>query len=302
MSKKLLIAIVGPTAVGKTAISLKLAEQFQTEILSADSRQFYREMEIGTAKPTTEELKKVPHHFINNLSIYDEYNAGKYEKEALGCLGNLFKTHDKVILVGGSGLFINALCNGFDELPNGNIELRTKYEEILKSSGIEIIQRELEEKDPVYYETVDKNNPRRLIRALEVIHQTGLPYSQCRKKEAKSRDFRILKIGLDIDKEELKERINKRVDEMLANGWLDECKKLYEQRELNALKTVGYTELFDFIAGKNDWNTTVQNIKTNTWHYAKRQLTWFKKDAGIKWFSPNDERAITEYIIKSLEV
>ena len=300
MSKKLLIAIVGPTAVGKTAVSLKLAEQFQTEILSADSRQFYREMKIGTAKPTIEELKKVPHHFINNLSIHDEYNAGKYEKEALICLSSLFKAHDKIILVGGSGLFVNALCNGFDELPDSNIELREKYEQILKSKGIEIIQKELEEKDPVYYETVDKNNPRRLIRALEVIHQTGLPYSQFRKKETKSRDFKIVKIGLDLDKEELKERINKRVDEMLANGWLEECKKLYEHRELNALKTVGYTEFFDFIEGKNDWSTTVQNIKTNTWHYAKRQLTWFKKDAEIKWFSPDKIQSIYDCIESAL--
>jgi tRNA dimethylallyltransferase len=296
---KLLIAIVGPTAVGKTAVSLKLAAQFNTEILSADSRQFYREMEIGTAKPTGEELQKVSHHFINNLSIQDDYNAGKYEKEALVCLSGLFKTHDKAILVGGSGLFVNALCEGFDELPDGNTELRVKYEDVLKNKGIEVIQKELEEKDPAYYETVDKNNPRRLIRALEVIHQTGLPYSQFRKKEPKNRGFKTLKIGLDLEKEELKERINKRVDEMLVNGWLEECKELYKYRKLNALKTVGYTELFDFIVGKNDWNITVQNIKTNTWHYAKRQLTWFKKDSDIKWFSPDDLPAIMEYIAKA---
>ncbi|HXP48433.1 MAG TPA: tRNA (adenosine(37)-N6)-dimethylallyltransferase MiaA [Bacteroidia bacterium] len=296
MSKKLLIAIVGPTAVGKTAVAIDIAQKFHTEIVSADSRQFYREMEIGTAKPTVGELNKIPHHFINNLSVHDEYNAGKYEKEALTCLTNLFKTHDKVILAGGSGLFVNALCNGFDELPDGDTELRTKYEKVLKEEGIVVLQKEVEEKDPEYYSVVDKNNPRRLIRALEVIHQTGLPYSQFRKKKTVTRDFSIRKIGLQLDKEVLRERIDKRVDEMLANGWLDECKKLYEYRELNALRTVGYTELFDFIAGKNDWNTTVENIKTNTWHYAKRQLTWFKKDGEIKWFSPNDMEGICRYI------
>jgi len=296
LSKKLLIAIVGPTAVGKTAVAIDIAQKFHTEIVSADSRQFYREMEIGTAKPTVGELNKIPHHFINNLSVHDEYNAGKYEKEALTCLTNLFKTHDKVILAGGSGLFVNALCNGFDELPDGDTELRTKYEKVLKEEGIVVLQKEVEEKDPEYYSVVDKNNPRRLIRALEVIHQTGLPYSQFRKKKTVTRDFSIRKIGLQLDKEVLRERIDKRVDEMLANGWLDECKKLYEYRELNALRTVGYTELFDFIAGKNDWNTTVENIKTNTWHYAKRQLTWFKKDGEIKWFSPNDMEGICRYI------
>jgi tRNA dimethylallyltransferase len=296
LSKKLLIAIVGPTAVGKTTVAIDIAQKFHTEILSADSRQFYREMEIGTAKPTAEELNKVPHHFINNLSVQDEYNAGKYEKEALACLTSLFKTHDKVVLAGGSGLFINALCNGFDELPDGDAELRAKYELVLKEEGIGAIQKEVEEKDPEYYSVVDKNNPRRLIRALEVMHQTGLPYSQFRKKKTVTRDFSILKIGLQLDKEVLRERIDKRVDEMLSNGWLDECKKLYEYRELNALRTVGYTELFDFIADKNYWNTTVQNIKTNTWHYAKRQLTWFKKDAEIKWFSPNDMPEIVAYI------
>ena len=296
MSKKLLIAIVGPTAVGKTAVAIEVAQKFHTEIVSADSRQFYREMEIGTAKPTQEELNKVPHHFINNLSVHDEYNAGKYEKETLACLTSLFKTHDKLILAGGSGLFVNALCNGFDELPDGDTELRAKYEKVLKEEGIVVLQKEVEEKDPEYYSVVDKNNPRRLIRALEVIHQTGLPYSQFRKKKTVTRDFSIRKIGLQLDKEVLRECIDKRVDEMLTNGWLVECKKLYEYRELNALRTVGYTELFDFIAGKNDWNTTVQNIKTNTWHYAKRQLTWFKKDEETKWFSPKDMEGICRYI------
>jgi len=296
LSTKLLVAIVGPTAVGKTALSLHVAAKFRTEILSTDSRQFYKEMEIGTAKPSPDELQQVPHHFINNLSIRDEYNAGKYEKEALACIHELFKTHDKVILVGGSGLFVKALCNGFDELPEADFELREKYESILKEKGIEVIQQELMEKDPVYYETVDKQNPRRLIRALEVIHQTGLPYSQFRKKKAVSRDFSVCKIGLNIDKAVLRERIEQRVDQMISNHWLEECMKLYPQRALGSLKTVGYSEIFDFIEGKNDWNTTIQNIKTNTWHYAKRQLTWFKKDEEIKWFSPDEVEDIYTYI------
>lgn len=286
MSTKLLIAIVGATAVGKTAIAIKLAQELSTEILSADSRQFYREMEIGTAKPSTEELKIVKHHFINNLSIQDEYNAGKYELEALACLEELFKKHDKVVLAGGSGMFVDALCKGFDKLPEADIVLREKYETLLKDKGIEPLQNELQEKDPVYYSEVDKNNPRRLIRALEVIHQTGQPYSKFRTRKPAQRSFSILKIGLNMDKELLRERIDKRVDEMLANGWLGECEALYAYRNLNALRTVGYTELFDFIDGKIDWPTTVQNIKTNTWHYAKRQLTWFKKDKEIKWFGP----------------
>ncbi len=294
MSNKLLIAIVGPTAVGNTAIAIDIALKLKTEILSADSRQFYREMEIGTAKPSAQELNKVPHHFINNLSIHDEYNAGKYEKEALACLSTLFKNHDKVVLAGGSGLFINALCNGFDELPDADLQLRETYEKILRDKGITVIQQELAEKDKAYYDIVDRNNPRRLIRALEVIHQTGLPYSQFRKKKVATRDFSVLKIGLQLEKEELIQRIDKRIDDMLAAGWLDECKNLYSYKELNALKTVGYTELFDFIAGKNDWSTTVQNIKTNTWHYAKRQITWFKKDKEIKWFSPNTNGLIAD--------
>ncbi len=296
MSFHLLIAIVGPTAVGKTDLAINLAEKYNTEIVSADSRQFYREMEIGTAKPSSAELNRVPHHFINNLSIKDEYNVGKYEKEALECLSSLFKKHEKVVLAGGSGLFVNAVCNGLDTLPEGNTELRENYEEILKSQGIEVLQKELEAVDPEYYATVDKKNPRRIIRALEVYHQTGMPFSKFRNRKPAKREFIVAKIGLNIEKEKLVERINRRIDNMLAAGWLNECKALYPNRQLNALKTVGYSELFDYIDGKNDWETAVQQIKTNTWHYAKRQLTWLKKDKEVKWFSPDDAQGICEYI------
>jgi tRNA dimethylallyltransferase len=302
LSQRLLIAIVGPTAIGKTALSINLAQHFNTKIVSADSRQFYIEMEIGTAKPSRAELNKVPHHFINNLSVKDEYNVGKYEKEALACLDKLFQKHEKIIMVGGSGLFVNGVCHGFDELPEADLELRKGYEDLLQQKGIAPLQQELKEKDPVYYETVDKSNPRRLIRALEVFHQTGKPYSQFRKKEWKERSFSFLKIGLELDREILRERIDKRVDEMIAAGWLEECRELFPYRNLNALKTVGYSELFDFLEKKCDWDTTIQNIKTNTWHYAKRQLTWFKKDKDIKWFAPDDEKNILNYIAGTLGI
>jgi len=296
LSTPLLIVIVGPTAVGKTALSIKLAKQYNTEIVSADSRQFYKEMEIGTAKPTADELRQAPHYFINTLSIHDEYNVGSYEKEALKCLDDIFKKKDTAILVGGSGLFVNAVCNGLDTLPEANNSVREYYEKRLKEKGIEALQAELKEKDPDYYEIVDKKNPRRLIRALEVCAVAGVPYSQLRNKKAVKRNFTIAKIGINIDKEELVKRIEKRIDGMLAAGWLEECKSLLPYRNLNALKTVGYTELFDFIDSKNNWEDTVQQIKTNTWHYAKRQLTWFKKDKEVKWFSPDNEKQILDYI------
>ncbi len=296
LTKKILIAITGPTAVGKTALSVKLAGIFETEILSADSRQFYREMNIGTAKPTTEDLQKVKHHFINSLSIQDEYSVGDYEKHALQCLDDLFKKYDKVILVGGSGLFVKAVCEGLDALPPGDKLVRENYEALFRENGIEVLQTELKEKDKTYFETVDKQNPRRLIRALEVIQLTGKPYSSFRKKEQVKRNFEVLKIGLTIEKELLRQRIDQRVDEMLASGWLEECLTLYTYRNLNALKTVGYTELFDFIEGKANWDTTINNIKINTWHYAKRQLTWFRKDKDIKWFSPDEEIEIRNYL------
>jgi len=293
---KTLIAIVGPTAVGKTAVSILLAEKLHTEIVSADSRQFYREMEIGTAKPSAEELKKATHHFINTLYIDDDYSVGNYEIDALQCLEELFKTHDKVLLTGGSGLFVKAVCEGLDKLPSGDKGIREHYENLYKEKGLEPLQIELLDKDRNYFDAVDKQNPRRLIRALEVINLTGKPYSEFRKRKPAERNFEVVKIGLNVDKELLRKRIDQRVDEMLGTGWLEECKRLYPYRHLNSLKTVGYTELFDFIEGKTDWETTVTNIKTNTWHYAKRQLTWFKKDKEIRWFTGEEE------VIKFLEV
>jgi len=300
VGKKILISIVGPTAVGKTALSIRLAQKLQTEIISADSRQFYREMEIGTAKPGAEELQEVTHHFINSLSIYDEYSVGDYEKDALQCLEGLFRKHEKIIMVGGSGLFVNAVCEGLDTLPTGDKRIREHYEKLFKEKGLEPLQIELKEKDKAYFEVVDKQNPRRLIRALEVINLTGKPYSFFRKRKPAKRSFEIIKIGLMLDKEIIRQRIDRRVDEMLASGWLEECRKLYPYRNLNVLKTVGYRELFTFIDGETDWETTVSNIKTNTWHYAKRQLTWFRKDKEIKWFSPVEEKQILDYILSKI--
>lgn len=289
---------MGPTAVGKTALSIKLAEKLNTEIVSVDSRQFYREMEIGTAKPTPEELQKVKHHFINSLSIHDDYSVGDYEKEALKCLDELFKKYNSVILVGGSGLYVKSVCEGLDKLPSGDKKIREHYEKLFKEKGLEPLQNELKEQDPAYFETVDRQNPRRLIRALEVISLTGKPYTDFRKRKPAPRNFKVIKIGLTLDKEILRKRIDQRVDEMLAAGWLEECKKLYPYRNLNALKTVGYSEIFDFIEDKTDWNTTITNIKTNTRHYAKRQLTWFKKDKEIKWV---DAHALTSFSLPDWE-
>jgi tRNA dimethylallyltransferase len=293
---KNLIVIAGPTAAGKTALAIKIALLLKTEIISADSRQFYKEMEIGTAKPTEDELNKIKHHFINSLSIHDEYNAGKYEHDALKFLEELFKIHNTVVLTGGSGLFIRAVCEGLDTLPPADEGLRTHYEKILRENGIEPIQAELKEKDPHYYLEVDTQNPRRLIRALEVIKLTGKPYSDLRRQKPAARKFGTVKIGLAPPKDILKQRINRRMDEMIDKGWLNECEKLYPFRELNALKTIGYSELFDFIEGKTDLETAISQIKINTWHYARRQLTWLKRDRGFRWFTNSEEDEIVEYI------
>lgn len=298
MPRPILIVVVGPTASGKTAFSISLATHFKTEIVSADSRQMYREMEIGTAKPSPEELMIAPHHFINSLSIFDDYSAGKYETEALSCIHRLFLKHDKVILTGGSSLFVNAVCNGLDRLPQADPTLRKKYEELLQKEGIKALQEQLERKDAVYYSEVDIQNPRRLIRALEVIELTGLPYSALRSKEGKKRDFEVIKIGLKTEKEQLIKWINTRIEKMLAAGWLEECRALYPYRHLNALQTVGYKEIFDYIDGKCDWNITIERIRTETWHYAKRQLTWLKKEKDIKWFSPEEISNAIQFILK----
>ncbi len=293
---KLLIVIVGSTAIGKTALSIELAKEFNTEIISADSRQFYKEINIGTSKPTQKELNTIKHHFINNLSIFDYYNVSKFENQALDCLKKIFSLKKYAIMVGGSGLYINAVCYGIDELPEPDNSLREKLKNIYKSSGIEPLKNELKKLDPEYYSIVDLANPKRIMRALEVCLTTGKTYTSLRNQQAKERNFNIVKIGLNRKREELFYMINKRVDLMIKQGLLNEVKNLYKYKNLNALNTVGYKELFDYLDDKLSLEKAIENIKTNTRRYAKRQLTWFKKDSSIHWFHPDEKQKIINFI------
>lgn len=300
MSNKTLISIAGPTAIGKTALSIHLAKQFNTVILSADSRQFYKEITIGTAKPSEKEMEGIKHYFINSHSIHEEYNVGKYETEAIELITNLFKTNDILILVGGSGLYMDAITKGFDKLPEANKEIRNKIATLLIEDGINGLQKLLKQLDPVYYNKVDLNNPQRLSRALEVCLTTGNTYSSLRAGQAKKRDFNIIKIALNTDRKNLYDKINIRVDEMIKNGLLGEVKQLIPYKHLNSLQTVGYKELFDYYDHKLDLQISIDLIKQNTRRFAKRQLTWFRKDEEIKWFEPTQEKKIIEYITKKL--
>lgn len=284
---KTLIVVIGPTAVGKTALAIQLANHYNTEIISADSRQFYREMSIGTAKPTPDELASAKHHFINSHSITDEFNVGDFEKEGLKALEEIFVDHDVAILAGGSGLYVKAICEGFDELPPVDHQIRNKLNALYNEKGIIWLQEQLKIADPAYYEHADINNPQRIIRALEVTESTGKPFSSYHTSNAKKRSFNIIKIGLNLPREQLYERINQRVDEMIKQGLVDEVKALLPYRNLNALNTVGYKELFDYLDGKTDLDTAVAMIKQNTRRFAKRQLTWFNKDSAIVWFKPS---------------
>jgi len=300
MHKKTVIVIVGPTAIGKTAISIAIAKQLKCPVLSADSRQFFKEMNIGTAKPSTEEMLGVPHYFINSHSITDEYNVGKFETESIALLNELFKSNDYAIVVGGSGLYIDALCKGFDKLPEANKELREKIDFTLQSEGLEGLQRLLKELDPEHYNKVDLQNPQRLSRSIEVSLATGKPYSQFRKGENKKRSFNSIKIGLNTKRETLYHRINQRVDAMIDTGLLDEVKSLIAYKHLNALQTVGYKELFDYFENKTDLPTAINLIKQNTRRFAKRQLTWFKRDKEINWFEPNEVEKILKILTKEI--
>ena len=286
--KKTLIVIAGPTAVGKTAVAIELAKKLNTEIISADSRQFYREMTIGTAKPTTDELKQAKHHFIDSHSIKDSFSVGDFEEQGLALLDDIFKKQDTAILVGGSGLYIKAICEGFDKLPSASPEVRDNLNLEFKTNGIVPLQEKLKVADPVYYSQVDLNNPQRLIRALEVFESTGVPFSSYRKSTVNIRPFRCIKIGLNLPREELYQRINQRVDVMVKDGLVEEVKSLSPYRHFNALNTVGYSELFDYFDGKTDLPSAIELIKQNTRRFAKRQLTWFKKDKEIGWYNPFD--------------
>ena len=287
----LLIVIAGPTAVGKTAFSIELAKEFKTPVISADSRQFYREMVIGTARPTVEEMDSVVHYFSGFLSVRDPYNVSRFEQDVLLKLDELFRKHDRVIMTGGSGLYIDAVCHGIDALPDPDLSIRSDLKDILKEKGIRALQGMLKFHDPLYFEKVDTMNPGRLIRALEVSIMTGKPYSSFRKNQPAKRDFRILKIGLDLPREQLYSRINERTDRMINTGLVEEARSLLPFRELNALRTVGYSELFQFFDGKCSLPEAIEKIKTNTRRYAKRQLTWFRRDPEIRWIDAGDSRS-----------
>jgi len=278
-----LIVIAGPTASGKTAAAIEVAQHYNTVVVSADSRQFYREMSIGTAKPSHEELAAVKHYFIDTLSISQHYTAGDYEKECLALLTELFKTHKIIVLAGGSGLFINAICNGFDEFPATDPAVRERLNKELEEHGIAFLQGKLKSADPVYYNQADINNPQRVIRALEVFESSGQPFSSFRKATANKRPFNSLKFGLDWPREVLYDRINHRVDEMVKQGLVDEVRSLLPYRHVNALNTVGYSELFDYFDGKTDLDTAIAFIKQNTRRFAKRQMTWFGRDKEMIW-------------------
>jgi len=294
-----LIVIAGPTASGKTAAAIEVARHFDTVVVSADSRQFYREMSIGTAKPNAEELAAVKHYFIDTLSIEDNYTSGKYEKEALDLLDELFKTHNVVVLAGGSGLFIKAVCEGFDEFPDIDPQVRQRLNQELETHGLPYLQEKLKAADPYYYTQADINNPQRVARALEVFEGTGKPFSSFRKSTVNQRPFRILKFGLDLPREVLYNRINTRVDIMVKDGLIEEVKSLLPHRHLNALNTVGYTELFDYLDGKTDLPTAIGLIKQNTRRFAKRQVTWFGRDKEIVWVAASDGKAAQEIIDRS---
>ena len=285
---KTLIVIAGPTASGKTAFSIALAKALNTVILSADSRQFYKEMSIGTAAPTEVELSQVKHYFVHHISIEDKYDVADYERDVMQLLDKLFKTHDAVIMTGGSGLFIDAVCNGIDAMPDVEPEIREKVQKLYDGGGLKALQDEVQRLDPEYYAIVDKQNPRRLQRALEVCYQTGQTFTSFRSGYTARRDFDIKKYALLWDRQQLIERIDKRVDMMMEQGLLEEAKALYPKRHLNALNTVGYKELFAYFDGQCTLEEAVEQIKIHTRQYAKRQMTWLRKDNSYRWIMPED--------------
>ena len=293
--KTLLIVLLGPTGVGKTNISLRLAQHLECPIVSSDSRQFYRELKIGTATPTEEQLSRATHYFIGSHSIFDTYSAGQYELDAIKLLNNLFENHKTALLVGGSMMYIDAVCNGIDDIPTVDEATRAFWWKEYEEKGLDYIRQELERLDPKHYhEQVDQNNAKRIIHALEICSITGKPFSNIRTGKRKERDFDILKIGLTRPREELYERINKRVDEMMLEGLLAEADSFYKYKHLNTLNTVGYKELFDYMDEKCSLEQAVEWIKRDTRHYAKKQLTWFKRDEKICWFHPDEEEKIIE--------
>lgn len=302
LPQKTLIVVVGPTAIGKTALAIQLAQFYQTEIISADSRQFFKEMHIGTAKPSAEELASAPHHFINSHSVETLFSTGDFEVQSLKLMESLFTKHDQLIMVGGSGLYIDAVCKGLDDLPEIDLNIREQLNQKLANDGIGAIKSQLLELDPEYYEKVDQSNPQRMIRGLEVVLSTGKKLSSFLTAKKKERPFKIVKIGLNTDRAILYDRINHRVDLMMEAGLLDEVKSLMPYRKYNGLNTVGYAEIFDYLDGKTELADAVAMIKQNTRRFAKRQLTWFRRDPETVWFEPNELEEIVNLINNKLKV
>ncbi len=300
MKQHYLVTIVGPTAVGKTAVAIAMAKYFNTEIISADSRQFYREMKIGTAIPSAEQLAAVRHHFIGNRSVQEYYNASMYEYEVLALLDGLFDRYDVIIMAGGSGMYIDAVCNGIDDFPAVNALVRENLKSAFQQKGIDWLRSQLKESDPAYYSQVDLSNPKRLLKALEIITMTGRPYSSFLTRQKKERDFGIIQTGLNIERKQLYENINLRVENMIRKGLVEEAKALHPFRKLNALETVGYKEIFDHLEGKTSLKEAIDLIKRHSRQYARRQLTWFRKNKHVRWFSPDEPDAMIGYILSRM--
>jgi len=294
--KKTLVVILGPTGIGKTGIGIMLANHFKTEIISADSRQIYREMEIGTAVPSADQRKKAKHHFIQTRSIHDYYNASMFEMEVLDLLEKLFLKKDILLLVGGSGLYVDAVCKGIDDIPTIDPEVRKNLVDQYNKEGIESLRRQLKYLDPEYYSKVDLKNHKRILKALEISIMTGHPYSSFLTRQPKVRNFQILKIGLNRERRELYEIIDQRVDSMVRSGLVEEAKNLFAYCKINALNSVGYKELFEHFEGKHTLEEAIRLIKRNSRRYAKRQLSWFSRDKEITWFHPNDKDEIIRLI------
>jgi len=298
---KTLVILLGPTGVGKTELSLQLAEFLRSPILSADSRQLYKDLPIGTAAPSQEEQKRIKHYFVGTLQLTDYYSASHFEEDAILLLDSLFQTHDTIMMSGGSMMYIDAVCKGIDEIPTIDETLRADLNKLYQQEGIEAIRGQLKLLDPVFYKQVDLQNHKRVIHALEICLMAGKPYSSLRTNQKKTRPFRILKIGLRREREELYERINRRVDTMIEQGLLEEARSVYHLRELNSLNTVGYKELFKYFSGEWSLEFAIEKIKQNTRIYSRKQMTWFRRDKEIMWFSPEQFEEICNRIIKNIQ-
>ena len=298
---KTLIVLIGPTGVGKTELSLSIAESFHTCIVSADSRQLYADLKIGTAAPTPDQLARVPHHFVGTLQLSDYYSAAQYEAEVMAKLENLFKENDVVVLTGGSMMYVDAICKGIDDIPTVDKETRELMLQRYEEEGLEQLCQELKLLDPEYYDIVDLKNPKRVIHALEICYMTGKTYTSFRTRSTKERPFRIIKIGLTREREELYDRINRRVDMMMEEGLLEEARSVYAYKHLNSLNTVGYKEMFKYLDGEWDLDFAIEKIKQNSRIYSRKQMTWFKRDTEITWFHPNQQKEIMWHIEENIQ-